>query len=370
MPDLPPKIRLVCLARPQRTELPLSQTFDPRDPQDRPADDLTARLEALSGRKVATLSRPGGKDRAVIRVRFTEGPGWILSQRPASGAAARERTVLTALARIPGTPAPQLVGQLGQWTIVSDLGQTKLSVRLQHSAHSDRWPMIDRALRGMLEVQDAANRSGVALHLPRIDMTSEAIAHAARGPTRTRKLFGLPGPVPDTDALEAALAVARPKFVKWDARAANIVVAEDGALGFIDFELSGLRHGCEDLAWLLCDETLPIDLAPHLDAINTVIRDYRAAAPEAYLRSFTIYAALQAGVRLRVIRNELRKKAWTPLREILTSDRVGAHPDLAERLARNGAAFADLQPETRPMVAMFHEIEAQVRAARRHEAPE
>lgn len=102
-----------------------------------------------------------------------------------------------------------------------------------------------------------------------------------------------------------SLKVKEPRFVKWDARAANAALNDNADVRWFDYEYSGLRHGIEDFAWLIADETLPLRLLDCYDAIATLIE---ANFPGA-LDLFDIFIRLQASFRLRVVLREVENKS-------------------------------------------------------------
>ena len=327
-------------------------------------DRLAARLDALSGRTVKTISLPGGNQRNVLRVTFHDGPSWILIKRDKDYREARERQVLDVLAAIQTKRVPRVLGVLGEWTIISDLGKNRLTHHIQRTAAADRWQIVENTAREILAFQDAANACPDIASLPPVLLSSDELSHIATGPERTCARYKLDLPVPAPDSLLPWIGAPTPRFIKGDCRAANIVMDDDGMLGWIDFEYAGLRHGSEDLAWLLCDETLAVPLDGRLDAVDALIRDARPDDPESYLKSFCINATLHAGMRLRVIHNELRKGAWLDYGNIIKDDLVGVHPELTMRLARKAGLLADQYPETRALVDIYAAIGEMVEQAR------
>ena len=326
--------------------------------------DFQARIERLAKRAVTRISRPGGRKRDVLRVYFNTGPNWILVRRRKSHRAEREIAVLDALAGQADLRVPRRIGSLGEWSILSDLGNRRMSLHIQQTPPDQRWDVAKRAIAGVLEFQDAANACPAVQSLPLVDLDEEALSHIAKGPSRTCSRYGIDLPVPDPATLMPWIGAHRPAFMKGDCRAANIVLNSAGQLGWIDFEFAGLRHGCEDIAWFLCDETLPIALDGHLDDLDTLVREARPDDPQAYLKTLVINAALHAGTRLRVIGNELHGKSWLDYAEILNDDLVGVHPTLAIQLARKGALLADQYRETRPLVDVYTAIADRIFAAR------
>jgi phosphotransferase family enzyme len=327
--------------------------------------DFQARIERLAGRTVARISRPGGKKRDVLRIYFETGPNWILVRRSKSHRAEREIAVLDALAGQPGMRIPERIGSLGEWSIISDLGNRRMSLHIQQTPSNQRWSVAEEAIAGIFEFQNAANACPAVSSLPSVTLDDKALLHIAKGPARTCVRYGLNLPIPKPKTLLPWIGAQSTSFIKGDCRAANIVLDEAGNLGWIDFEYAGLRHGSEDIAWFLCDETLPLPLDGHLDDLDALVRQARPDNPETYLKTLVINATLHAGTRLRVIGNELDGKSWLDYATILNEDLVGVHPTLTTRLAQKGALLADQYAETRPLVDIYNAIADKIAAARR-----
>ncbi|MCL4675900.1 MAG: hypothetical protein KJZ59_07730, partial [Pararhodobacter sp.] len=150
----------------------------------------------------------------------------------------------------------------------------------------------------------------------------------------------------DANATVRRLTQSGTQFVKWDCRTGNAALDRTNRLRWFDFEYAGLRHGAEDLAWLIGDESQPLD-GPVLEAI---IHDALDADPPGgradyldYLAVYTVFHILQ---RLDLILSEARSRGWLKIQRVLERDDVGVHPQLAAHLCRVGAHFADRSPLT------------------------
>lgn len=332
-----------------------------------PLDQLAPRLERLAGRTLVALTTPGGPRRPVLRAQFDSGPNWILVKR-APDRALRENTSLDCLAAAPDGLAPKRIGEIAGWQIQSDLGPERVSSVLHATPRTARWEVLAQALHAVFDLHDIANAAPSLARLPLVDLDTDALLHIAKGPRRTARWYKIdPLPEMEFDALLPWLGTDTPRFIKSDSRLANMVRAPSGQFGCVDFEFSGRRHGSEDIATLLCSEAMPVELDAHLDALDALITARcpgdTARDKTKWLKTFHIQAALQAGTRLRVIAHDLRKSGWADYADILKLDLVGTHPVLVSRIAQRGAMFADLHRETRPMVALYRRIAAQVAEA-------
>ena len=330
-------------------------------------DDLCARIERVMGKRLLKLTRPGGSDRPIYRAYFRDG-SVIVSHREDGEEAERERAVLARLGTL-SSSVPRLLAIEDGLTYQSDGGQDRLNIRLHLAEPDEQLALIDKALGGIVDYQRAARGCKLPDLVAPIGTDRAWIRHFARGPQRQAGLLGLPEPALDVGALQSALEVEAPSFVKWDCRAANAALNGQDRLCWFDFEHCGLRHGVEDFAWLICDEAFPQLLSRIYPRIERLIRQSWGTEGEAALRMFDIFGALQASFRLRVVLQEIHKKSWTARQDILKTDLVGADPFMAERLAENGAFLAQRHVETRPFVELMRSTARAFRDAQQSDQP-
>ena len=76
----------------------------------------------------------------------------------------------------------------------------------------------------------------------------------------------------DREAAYERVAVAGTQFVKWDCRSGNAAIDNKDKLRWFDFEYAGLRHGAEDIAWLIGDEAWPIRPQDMVDIVDQCLR--------------------------------------------------------------------------------------------------
>ena len=319
-------------------------------------ESLVARISEVMGRVPLKITRPGGPSRPVYRAYFDD-TSVIVSAREDDGLVQKERMILHRIGKTCPS-VPRLLAYEHGLMFTSDGGVQRLPVHLHSLAKQERLPILLKAMAALSQVQNAANEVDWSGVLDGIGTNRDWIRHFVRGPQRMGKLLRLTTPDYDVDALCQRLEIKEPKFVKWDARAANAAIGDTGEVTWFDYEHSGLRHGIEDYAWLIADETLPLRLPDCYDAIADQIESNMAGA----LGLFDIFTCLQASFRLRVILSEVEKKSWTARKDILAQDWVGADPHMAENLARNGAFLAGRHNLTLPLVDLFEHTADRFRA--------
>lgn len=328
------------------------------------AAQVVAAVEHLTGEPVAKLTCPGGRDRDIYRA-YLPGRSVIVSKRDYQSGKAREQAILRSLA--PKTRHfAQYIGLSDDGYLVqSDMGVERLGAVLMRQSRPQRKARFARALASITAYQTAIGEVPQDVGLRVLFSDPDRRRYFAEGPMRTAAHFRVPIPGYDPDAIQNWLAPSRAAFVKWDCRAANAAVAEDGTIGWFDFEDAGQGHAVWDLAWLACDEYLPLTDAEILPICRNAIRhqfgDQDAAAENA---RFDVFSALIIALRVRKIaRHVAKRKRWFTLAEIDKSDRVGAHPALLANLLDRGALAAARHRDTACLTPMFQTIKARLMAA-------
>ncbi|WP_281982026.1 hypothetical protein [Thalassorhabdomicrobium marinisediminis] len=321
---------------------------------------LRTLISATFGEDVIRIGMPGGEKRPVYRV-HTPNRSVIVARRVDSTGLRHERAALAKLATAGCDRVPEVLHEQGDLTVIRDLGRRRLNVVLHQRGAEAAAELLRDALRALVDIHTCAARVEWGDLLAPITATRKEIRHFARGPERLARLYGLPVPKVEVDALQAVLTVDTPRMVKWDCRSANAALDDADRIGWFDFEHCGLRGGYEDFGWLIADEALPMEVAPIYDSLRPILRDAALsddpAKQEDYIKRFEIFTCLHASLRLRVIRNELKKKSWTPAHRILRYDLVGADPHMAARVARTGGFLARRHRETRSFAPLFQEVE-------------
>ncbi len=314
-------------------------------------DALVALIETFFGERVTQISRPGGPRRAVYRV-WLGARTIIAGYRRDTRVAETERLVQRRLAPICDR-VPVFLGSRDGFVFQSDAGADRLNRRINLARGAARLALARQAVQSLIEIQQAAGATDLPRRMRPIDMTPDWCAHFATGPARLAAMTGMGAPDYDAGAVQARITPDVLRFTKSDCRSGNGALDTQGRLRWFDFELSGLRHGAEDMAWLAADEIWPVTM-PEMHAI--VAETAAARAPggsDDYMDMFEVYTALQISRRLRLILTEARSGGWVPQRRSVKYDYVGADPKLGARLADKGAWLAARNPMSAPWVAVF-----------------
>ena len=143
--------------------------------------------------------------------------------------------------------------------------------------------------------------------------------------------------------------------MKWDCRAGNAALGADGRLRWFDFEYCGLRHGAEDVAWLIGDEAWPLPPEVMQEVVGDALDAGGVAERDAYLDYLSVYLTLHCVQRLKLIVKEVGRRGWLSKARIRRYDDAGLHPEFAAQLCRTAAHFGDRRPLTRPLARDFEQ---------------
>ena len=300
--------------------------------------------EALFGQRVVEISAPGGNGRASLRFHFGD-TTVIGTLRPNYRRTHLEATVLRAL-EPHCDDVPRCLGVDREVLFQSDVGARRLNLELAAADPERRVTLVAEAIAAILRIQAAARRTDLGRVLPHLGNNPDWVWNLVQGAT---VLETFAGPLParfDRVAVAERLTQPGAQFVKWDCRSGNAAIGTDGRLRWFDFEYAGLRHGAEDIAWLLGDESLPVEAATlwaiTVDALGPNPPGGRAAYLD-YLAVYTVFHALQ---RLILILDEVESRGWLSRRRVLDRDDVGVHPEMARNLCRMATHVATISPLT------------------------
>ena len=219
---------------------------------------LTHLCDAMLGAEAVAFSFPGGTRRDSCRIALADGRSVIATVRDEPDRADLETRVLHALAPH-GAPAPTVLAGNRRILFQEDRGATRLSAALHASNKRGARRLLEAALASLVTLQRAGAAADLAGRVPLLGAANWWIETLIDRPVALGALLGVPPPEPEIEHLRDLLAVLEPRFVKWDARPANAVVDEGGAVAWIDFEHCGARNPLDDLAWVLADEFVPLD---------------------------------------------------------------------------------------------------------------
>jgi hypothetical protein len=301
------------------------------------------------GQAVLKLTAPGGRSRTSFRAYFADRTV-IVSQRKDAARVAVERQVLAALAGLTDR-VPQLLGTSGGLTFQSDVGQDRLNWRIHTLPADQRLALAAQAVQAILDIHLAAKRTDLAATLRPRPPDDLLLA-----PQRLAAQLRYTGPNLDPGRLSPQFHTPPTQFVKWDCRAGNAALDPSGHLRWFDFEDARLAHGPEDLAFLIADETWPLDMTLMLDMVETRLTPDITTTPQAFMTYLAEYTTLHAIRRLRLIFSEVRRKGWSNRSHILKFDHVGTNPHMGERLSRAAGDLSLRTPSTAPLKPLFDQV--------------
>ena len=314
-------------------------------------DRIRRSAEALFGARVTEVSAPGGNSRSSLRFHFDDSTV-IGTLRPNFRRTHIEAFVLRAL-EPHCDDIPRVLGVDREVMFQSDVGARRLNREL-HSADSERRvSLLAEAVAAIFRIQRAARKTELIEKLPHMGNNPGWLGNLADG---ADALVTFAGDLPasyDRAAVLERLHHPGVEFVKWDCRTGNAAIGADEKLRWFDFEYAGLRHGAEDFAWLIGDESLPVAPATVQAVIEDALPAEVPGGRAEYLDYLAVYTTFHILQRMILILSEARSRGWLRIERVLAKDDVGAHPELARNLCAMGAHFAALSPSTAMLAGHF-----------------
>lgn len=286
-----------------------------------------------------------------MRVWFSDG-SVIASQRHNYRRTHLEAMVLEQLSPI-CDDVPTFLGLSDGFLFQSDIGHARLGDEILEHDAADRIELAAEACASIFRIQSAARQSGVVQLVPKIGTSQEWMENLV-GSVDALQLFS--GGIPDSFDFQAVadrLTVQKWDFVKWHCRPSYAVISDDGFLRWNGFDLSGSRHGAEDLAWLIGDEEWPI--APHdmLDIVKQTFDPHNGIDWDQYHEYLAVYTTLHCVQRFKLIIRGAQEHGWYCDQSMARKDSPGVDPNFARQLCQVGAFFADQSKLTQPLVRNF-----------------
>ena len=311
--------------------------------------------EALFGQPVERVSAPGGDGRASYKIHFKD-QSVFATLRPNFRRTHLEAHVLRRLQPVCGL-VPRCLGIEDDVLFQSDVGGNRLNLAVPEADAGKRADLAAEAVRSIFAIQAAARQTDLNQHMPRLGNSPEWIAHFVEGAEALHPFCDQPGGPLDAQSLCDRLTYAKGQFVKWDCRSGNAAIGQDGVLRWFDFEYSGLRHGAEDLAWLLGDEAWPLAPDTMLEIVRAEFDPTCGYEIEDYIDYLSHYLAFHRAQRVKLIVREANRRGWQSKADIRAYDDAGVHPEFGAQVCRVGAFFAARSPLTAGLSRDFEQVQ-------------
>lgn len=314
---------------------------------------LKGLAERVLGAAIEEISAPGGRDRQSLRLHLTDERTVIATRRATALRAEHEAGFLAALGKI-GAPVPKVLGFEDGVLFQEDLGRRRLSHVLASGDATQRVVVAREAIASLEDIRARVEATPDLMgKLPVMGGTESWREQFAARPMFLSRTLGISPPKVDLDAMTEALDRPPAHFARWDARAGNATLAEDGRVFWFDWEVFGRRAGFEDLGWLVADDFWLIE--PKVSA--AMIHDIERMQGTEARAEFARFVVLICAMRLQLIAGKLAQSGWGDQDRILREDRVGADPDIITRVATQGRFWAARCADIRPFEAWFGAVE-------------
>jgi hypothetical protein len=303
--------------------------------------------QQLLGRQVMEIGFPGGSHRSSCRLLLDDGTSVIATRRLDADRALFESLVMRRLERL-AAPTPRHYAFNGLVLLQEELSGIRLSTALQQATEPQYTSWMAAALESLANTQHLAERDGLSHAVPVLGCEPEWLIGLI---DRTALLGNYLGvrcpPVPVRQYFDRLLLL-KPCFVKWDARPGNAMLGDDGKVKWFDWEHCCARNPMDDMAWLLCDDSVPDYPAAENHLIERYLPDFADGRnledAQAYL---TLFGVHHVCVRLCRLLDEKGHDTWPAYAEYLRSQSQSAITlSMAQRLCTRAFRWAGKHPMT------------------------
>lgn len=316
---------------------------------------IVASAEQFFGEKVERATAPGGEGRSSFRLHFAD-RAVIATLRPNFRRTHLEAYVLEQLGAHTDD-IPLCLGVDGEIMFQSDVGRKRLNRDIVRHDEAGQIALAAEAVSAIFRIQSAARKTTLHDMMPHLGTNREWVENFVYG-VNAMEPYGNVSRYFNRDAACEAVAHPGAQFVKWDCRSGNAAIDAVGKLRWFDFEYSGLRHGAEDIAWLIGDEAWPLGAEAMVDIVIDAFDPDCGHTLEAYLEYLSVYMTFHCIQRFKLILKEAKSRGWLQKEKVRKYDDAGVHPDFAAHICRVGAYFAAQTRLTDPLVHNFEKAAA------------
>lgn len=316
---------------------------------------IVASAEAHFGKTVDKVTAPGGEGRSSYRL-FIGERSVIATYRPNFRRTHLEAFVLTRLNQH-CDDIPECLGVVGEVMFQSDVGGRRLNQEIARHGQRRKEELAHEAVASIFRIQNAARKTDLHEKLPHLGVNTQWTDNFVEAADALEPYSSGHSAKVDLVALKEKIASPGRQFVKWDCRSGNAALADDDKLRWFDFEYSGLRHGAEDLAWLIGDEAWPLSPQTMLEIVEGCFDPDTGHKLEDYIEYLSLYLTLHAVQRFKLIIKEVARRGWLSKTRVRKYDDAGLHPEFAAHICRVGQFFAERSPLTAPIGQDFAQAE-------------
>jgi hypothetical protein len=307
--------------------------------------------ESHFGKTIDRVTAPGGEGRSSFRLHFPD-QTVIATLRPNFRRTHLEGYVLENLSRH-CDDVPQCLGVVGEIMFQSDVGQRRLNQDIVRHNKAEQIDLAAQAVASIFRFQSAARKTDLNEMMPHLGVNADWITNLVDAVDALQPYSrGISGKFDRTQAYER-IAYPGKQFVKWDCRSGNAAIGDDDRLRWFDFEYSGLRHGAEDIAWLIGDEAWPVKPEKMLEVVIDAYDPETGHDIADYVEFLSIYLTFHCVQRFKLIVKEAKKRGWQSKDRVRKYDDAGVHPEFAAQICAVGAFYAAQTKLTAPLAVNF-----------------
>ncbi len=318
-------------------------------------DRIIQSAEEFFGQSVRNILAPGGSDRASLLLQLDDREVFA-TLRPNFRRTHLEAFVLTELGKY-CDDQPQCLGVDGEIMFQSNVGDRRLNIEIANVSQKTRAVLAENSVASIFRIQNAARKTEMHKMLPHLGATDEWMDNFVGAIKFLQEMSGGISNQFDPIAVSERLSGHTGQFVKWDCRSGNAAIDHADKLRWFDFEYCGMRHGAEDLAWLIGDEAWPLRPDDMVDIVIDAFDPDCGIEIADYLDYLSVYLTFHVVQRIKLITKESQKRGWLSKTRIRKYDDAGVHPDFAAQACRVGAYFSAQSPLTASLSKNFIEAE-------------